>query len=328
MAETNIPPALQLKELLASYPLLSDMSPSSWFVWSDNPALKPLSHLVRVCHADMRYHPAGYDYLVTAVPRADKVSLAYLRMLIHGPFKAFSDLIELVRLKNIYYLQCNDLNKWPAPVLFNFCIASRVPIEFQNQLDGWTKLREEGYPEVLAFLLSHSVGGDDFKNERDFPMNGHDWFDPSADWKRIIDGSPDLSACNYSQAPGNITPSNVIWGKSEVPCIIRKLNNLKAAEHFGFKFPSKPSKPQLKPFDLTYKNLAWDHDAMGVVQAAQAHLGQVQGLVHPAFHPAPLHWAPAEPVLGQPQPQLIHVDPIDQDDEDNDFEAWLEGLDD
>lgn len=336
MAETNIPPALNLKELIASYPKLSPDSPSSWFVWSDNPDIPAKSYTAMICHADMRYTKAGYDYLVTAVPKADKASLQYLRMLIHGPFKAFSDLISLVRTKEGWYIQCSELKKWPSPVLFNFCIASRVPYEFEGQLTGWFELLDEGYPEVLAFLLSHSVGGGKFKHRRHYPEHGHYWFDPSSDWKKIINGSPNLDGLKYHQFPHAVTPSNAIWGKSDDCYVIRNLDNTKAAEHFGFKFPPKREKALKYPNKLYWQdevpqpvglvNMAAAHNAlnnaMGMQQAPNGAWAQVAQAIHDEGQLQPVNpqWMAAQP--------YIAIDPIDDDQYHDEFPDFDEDADD
>lgn len=321
MAETNIPPALQLKSLLASYPNLDEMNPSSWFVWSENPDYPPKLWDSLICHADMRYTHAGYDYLVTAVPKNDNVSLSYLRMLIHGPFKSVSDLIFLTKVKDQHYLMCSNLERWPAPVLFNFCIASRVPTEFPDKLDGWKKLVSEGYPEVLAFCMSHSTGGKPFKDKRYFPEHGHDWFDPSSDWNRIIEGTPDLTAKDYKSSPGSITPCNVIWGKSHAYELIAKLDDIKTAEFFGFKHPPKKEPRKLKAdFDTkVYENVAWQiapqhgHMAPAPVGLAGAAINQLNQ-IHPQQQGGA--WAQvaqaihdeAAQVAQAPQPFVDHID--------------------
>lgn len=296
---------------------MNDGNPSSWFVWSKNPERVPKLYLEKVCHADMRFTPKGYDYLVTAVPKCDKVSLAYLRMLIHGPFKSVSDLISLVKVKDQYYLQCSDLEKWPAPLIFNFCVASRAPIEFENQVNHWWTLVQEGYPEMLGFLLSHSCGGKNFEYERTYPESGHHWFDPQSDWKRIIEGNPDLTGYRYDKYPASVTPSNVIWGRSEDYKIIRKLDNVKAAEYFGFVFPQPRSKVKPRdPNEIKWKNDYWEAMpamAPDAVQAAMNQLNQIQ--MQNAPNGA---WAQAQPVA-PPQPFIHHDDDFPEHDDFPDF---------
>ena len=255
-----------------------------------------------------------------------------------------SDLISLVKIKDQYYLQCSDLEKWPAPLLFNFCVASRVPIEFYDQMNHWSSLVQEGYPEVLAFLLSHSCNGKGFKYARGFPEHGHHWFDPSSDWLRIIEGKPDLGGYRYSKHPAEVTPSNVIWGVSEDYKVIAKMTNVEAAEFFGFKFPPKREKqapkklsdhgiPKWQGVQYQFHEQAAVQQALNALQGAQAadqaainHLNQfvqpqaalnnlIQGQV------ADNAWAQVNEVIAQqaapPQPFFEH----DEDDfpEHDDF---------
>lgn len=330
LAETTIPPALPLKSLIASYSKLDKEDPSSWLVWSDNENLQPVVYTNAVCHTNMRFTPIGYDHLVTAVPKSDKVSLSYLRMLIHGPFRAMSDLIHLVLTKDGCYLQCSDLKRWPAPVLFNFCVASRVPIEFQNILDLWVDLLEDGYPDTLAFLLSHSTGGQPFKAYRQYPQHGHFWFDPSSDWRLILDGKPDLSGPNYHQHPGEITPSNVIWGKSYDYEVVRKLDDLKAAEFYGFKHPPK-KEPIKRSVQLNeFKKIHLEpHLGVGGAYLQNLNQWQIQVLPNGAIAaaeqpPMPPNWGVAPAVGPAPVADADNEPDFDEfpnwDDDDNDNE--------
>lgn len=285
----------------------------------------------------MRYTPKGYNYLVTAVPKSDHVSLSYLRMLIHGPFKGVSDLIHLVKTKEGYYLQCSDLEKWPSAVLFNFCMASRVPIEFQNQLDGWVDVMDEGYPEVLAFLLSHSTEGKKFKAYRSYPEHGHHWFDPSSDWRRIIEGRPDLSGLNYGNYPTSVTPSNSIWGKTYDYDVVRKMDNVKAAEFYGWKHPPKKEKPKF-PDDLKMKkNMYWDIEGGGQPIGLQAnqyaaainHLNQIHLQAAPNGAWAQVAQAihdempqPPQPAIVAPPNWILEDDVAEAPDDEPDFDEY------
>ena len=323
LAEQILPPPVQLKELLASYPKLNEENPSSWFVWSDNPEIKPKSSTAYICHAEMRNAYAGYDYLVTAVPKADALSLSYLRMLIHGPFKAFSDLISLVRInKDQYYLQCSNLKRWPAPVLYNFCIASRTPIEFPGQLAAWEQLKAEGYPEVLSFLLSHSAGGGKFKYARMFPQHGHYWFDPASDWKNIIGGRVDVSGPSYHELPGAVTPSNQIWGKADDYIVIKSLDDEKAAEHFGFKRPpKKPERRREDPQLEKYKKIYWAPNGLPQLEpgAVQAHMNNLVQQIQADQAVAQNGWNNAEWNPQPPQPVHPAINVIHDEGEIHDY---------
>lgn len=200
-----------LPQLFKSYPNLSSGMPSSYFLWSDEPPVTA-DFFTKVCHADMNMLSPGFDHLVTACPKSDEISLAYQQMLIHGPFRALSDLIGLHKVGDNYYLLCSELGKWPANVLYNFCIASRVPLEYPDYLPYWAELVQAGYDQTLAFLLSYSVRGDSSQKYRDFPRQNHLWVDPASNWRNILTGEMVKMAPSFKDYPKGCNPCNVIWG--------------------------------------------------------------------------------------------------------------------
>ena len=287
MADEINPPEKELLQLIASYPSLTDLAPSSWFVWSEDTGIPPKLRLASVCHADMRFHSAGYDHLVTAMPMRDEISIRYIRMLIHGPFRAFGDLITLKKHKHDYYIQVDHLDKWPANVLFNFCIASRVPIEYPYLFERWRELVKEGYPEFFSFLLSYSTAGKPFKKEREFPCHNHFWFDPAADWHKLLAGSPDLTVKSFRDAPWNTTPANVIWGKSDLHYKLARLTDSQVGEIFDIKLKPKPEpRKRLTPEAGLMKKYVYD------IEAGQA--------LHQAIHDEMVGAAPAVDPMPQP----------------------------
>lgn len=285
MAEDHIPPAVELTKLIASYPSLDGANPSSWFVWSDDTGIPPKSTQTSVCHANMRFQGAGFDHLVTACPKSNDLSLRYVRMLIHGPFKAFSDTISLKKHKNDHYIQVDHLEKWPANVLFNFCIATRVPIEYPQLFELWDELTKLGYPELFAFLLSYTTDGVPFKIWRDFPNRNHFWFDPAADWTKILAGHPDLSCKDFKGHPTHILPTNKIWGKSDVHYKLSDMTDAKVAEFFDIKLAVKPQvrrslQPEIKLKKYGYADVPpnWNAEPAAhadLEQLAANPLGQV-----------------------------------------------------
>lgn len=219
---TELPEVLKdnLPQIFASYPGLCEATPSSWLVWSKIGKVSKWTG--RACHADMR-NDYNFDDLITSVPKSDEISLAYLRMIIKGPFRAYADLINIERYGSFYFIHCSELNKWPANVLMNFCIATRVPIEFDFLLSHWAKRCEKGFDPVLAFLLTYSYGSPyttlyrpshvlgetrTFKMARD----SHMWLDPSSDWSNILSGTMTNESASYKTNPSKITPTNYIWG--------------------------------------------------------------------------------------------------------------------
>jgi hypothetical protein len=242
---------------------------------------------------NMRFHLPGFDHLVTAYPDQSLNAMRYVRMLMHGPFKAFGDLISLKQHKHRTYIQVDDLGKWPANVLFNFCIASRVPVEYPQLLGRWVELVKAGYPEVLAFLLSYSTDGKPFKVSREFPSRNHFWFDPPAEWTKIMAGTPDLDAPSFKDSPFAMLPTNQIWGKSDVHYRLAEMTDGKVAEYFDIKLAEKPKPRERNTLTGNYIKKQWiDIEAHGLAgQPMQFVNGEVPvGQVQPAGQMAQ-HWA-------------------------------------
>lgn len=206
-----------IEELVKSYPSLSKAVPSSWFTWrDDNGLFNP--HYNQICHALMVHDGPGWDGLITAVAKSDAISLDYQRMLIHGPFRGFSDLITLEKFgKDQYYIECSDLDKWPANVLYNYCIATRLPTEFSGYLLHFAKLLEKGYDPTLAFMLSWTKpsSGD---RRRNYSRTEHFWLDSASDWSLLLSGNMSMTKVtkdSFKKRPSGARPCNVIWGHSD-----------------------------------------------------------------------------------------------------------------
>lgn len=184
----------------------------------------------------MCYHEANtYDQLLTAVPCDQALDLAYITFLIDGPFRAFRDRIFLEQHEDKYYLRCDKLDTWPANVLFNFCIATRTPIEFPHVVKAWGQLAQAGVNEALAIILASKFTflklGSGYNRKRDVPEGdpwdwkldqfegplGHFWFDPVSKWTTLINGLPLIAeySRDYRSRPPEVTPTNKIWGLAE-----------------------------------------------------------------------------------------------------------------
>jgi hypothetical protein len=300
-----------LPQLFDTYPNISFYDPddfkkkkiSSWFVWTKDGKIK--THFNKVCHADMHYYAStGWDELITAVPKSDDLSLEYLRMIIRGPFKSMSHLIKLDKVDNNYYLHCMSLDKWPANVLFNFCIASRVPIEFSGLLKPWAKRCEEGYDPVLAYLLTYSYGYPQ-KTTRSFHFGrpGHLWFDPGSDWQNILNGTFQNVSDSYKTSPSDCCPSNIIWGYNKDSVKFQSMSDEQIAEFYKKPIqvlePLPPPEPpkKKKQLGLGYQ-INWDLNPA---------LQQVNNFGQVNFEQQP------------PQPVVLEVDV----EIDEDFE-WIE----
>lgn len=276
--EQNIP------KLIATYPGVTGEHPSSWFcvnqegngnAWYDN-----------ACHSTMCYADKGkWDELYTGVPKDDEIGIAYQRMLIHGPFKAYSDLISLEQHGKHYVLHVTDLDKIPANVLYNFCVASRVPVEHSQLLKPWYDGVQLGFDPTLSFLLSYSTNGQPFDKKRTFNgdrnQTNHFWFYKDADWMRIIKGDvvPNVLSKPYKEHPGGCRPTNVIWGAANYNIQFAELTAEAISEKLGVPIeplvadPEKPAalpkkqKPNaylmaFKPFPAEFlapPHEKWDH---------------------------------------------------------------------
>lgn len=284
----------------------------------------------KVCHAELKYLDPGFDNLVTAVPKTDEVSLAYLQMLINGPFKAFSDLIGLHKLGDNYYILCSTLGKWPANVLYNFCIATRVPIEYPAYLPYWKELVDKGFNPALAFLLSYSVRGEPKLKHRVFPAAHHLWLDPSSDWNNILNGEMSNMTPAFKEYPKGCEPCNVIWGTSKDYTQISMMSAEEVCEYFKTPIEVPAPPPALKKKDFN-KYIKMQLDAQAAVM--QAAVQPAQG-ANPVGGPGlQWQWVAPPPMHNPFQDVQVNFEPEDEDDfdedeDEDDFEEEPDDIDD
>lgn len=312
--------------MFISYPDLGSAKPSSWFCWNENNDV--IAHNKAYCHANMASDGLGWNEMITAVPKDDELSLEYLRMLVRGPFCSMADLIKLDRVGKHYYLHLLSLNKWPANVLMNFCIASRIPIEFHYLLSAWAKRCEAGFDPTLAFLLTTSYGGnhlDKQNTERTFHFfrNGHMWLDPASKWSDILTGSFNAVSKPFSTHPQDCRPTNIIWGHCNDHLKLATMSDEEIAAYYTQPVlllePPKPPMPKPgKKVGQYIINHGLLHD-----------MNQV-AIQHQMPAPAPAPWA-FQIAGAQPQPfppdfedEMIDEEfPLDvEDDEEDDDEDF------
>lgn len=290
-AELPEPLNTHLPALFKSYSELRVEKPSSWFAWTKD---KVVSNILCICHANMCYDGAGYDNLITAVPQSDGLSLEYLRMLIRGPFRSYSDLIKLDRFGNDYFLHLLSLDKWPANVLMNFCIASRVPIELKSFLTPWANRCDEGFDPVLAFLLVYK--------SKNFSIPGPDhlWFDPGSSWSNILCGTFQSVSRPFKTHPQDSRPTNLIWGHSDDYKKLLTMSDVEIAEFYKqpIQILEPPEPPKVK---------------IAKIKNAPNYFGD-QLLAYQQAAIAPNQWAAIQAV---PQPPVGYQQP-----EPPDEEAW------
>lgn len=223
-----------LDKLVGSYPDLDPANPSSYILIStDRRKAKP--HLAEICAASLRSQDQKlYDEMLLACPKRDEQSLAYINWLINHPFKQFKDIITLnqhgVRQAEgdaeacfEYYIHVLDLDKFPANAFYNFCIATRAPIEFEATLNMWSKLIGLGLTPGLANIIAGlaAVKLDDYRYvEPSLDTNlemvgpqhiGHWWLNSSSSWEQVLAGNMTGLTESY-KAGGQCTPAADIWG--------------------------------------------------------------------------------------------------------------------
>lgn len=332
------PEQLLIKKVIDSQPQLNTANPSSWVQFS-NDLKHTHAFLKRICHAEMIYTKAEqWDQLITAAPFTNKpINLRYYQFLINGPFRGFSDKISLEVFPGTkeHYIRCTDLDKWPANILYNFCIATRVTIEHQPMLERWEKFLEAGVDPSLAFIVSAFASRS--KNQiKDDPwayviedsylyMTNHFWFDASSDWCRIIDGDflqKHVSAQSYKQDPIVCRPTNMIWGdgRGNKQLLFMSVKDLSAK----FGLPTELVPPMVPKLKMINKKA----DLMAVIEAQQNNAVNVlnQGGAAQMVGHAPLQWHAAVPIGAQAMPLPPGLGPADEQPAQQD-PNWWEGPD-
>lgn len=351
-----------LSEMFASYASIGrdSANPSTYFMWN-NETGEYKYYFLRVCHADMRYSAAGIkpDEMITGIPFTDEIDLTYQRMLLSGPFRAVADHIALKfgGPKDKYaYSHITDLATFPANVLNNYIIATRLPIEHSHLLPMFGTMLEKGYDETFSLLLSFSRSGK-IDGPRTMALGAtntnHMWFDPSSSWKNLLSGSFENPSKPFKGNPMAIIPANVIWGYD--PSMALKLRNIgddaEIAEIFGVglnkalpepyvpgRRPPRPAKAKINAINIIGQAglMANFQQQVAAAQAAgepmvvdieahpQAIPGAPQGFqfvgnnwVNMGQHP-PQPPAPLQWQDFNEQPHQPEVDDIDDDDEDLD----------
>lgn len=175
----------------------------------------------------MKYAPIGvFDEMLTAVPNSSEPSINYIKCLIDGPFRQFKDQINVNQRDKDYYVHVTDLGIFPASILYNFCIATRAPIEFGESVSRWQKLVDMGVDPNLALLISarnlisksglytNNPTWDCVMSNLLTPSTGHWWFNHNSAWDTVIVGKLPIMHPRYSykQAPKSCAPTNYIWG--------------------------------------------------------------------------------------------------------------------
>lgn len=227
MAESVIDPkvlATEVQALIEDYPLTVPENPASWVML--NQAGKQSRKIADVCHASIVYYKRDeWDEMLTAVPHSRPNDILYLQWLIQGPFKRWKDYFQLKQALGCYYIHILGLDVVPANVLYNFVIATRMPIEQPETITHWRKLADLGLSDGLAFCIAGMTDPDLGVSGLHETMTmvgpqhaGHWWYQGCSDWNLIIAGTPldDLiTESSYKDSPAACYPADVIWGNNQ-----------------------------------------------------------------------------------------------------------------
>lgn len=109
------------------------------------------------------------------------------------------------------YLRISDLATMPANVLYNFCISSRLPMEFPNTVQHWAEMVDRGInPGVALGVCRIGVMKDRYGG---METNTNHWpVDNTSDLKLLATYTPKDVSLNFKNCPGAVTPCNVLWG--------------------------------------------------------------------------------------------------------------------
>jgi len=240
--ELEVEISTSAKRLVKLYPKMEKHFPASWIYFSQKEGIKPCEQLQEPCHVEMISSKSNtWDEMITAFPHTDSLSVEYLKMLGRGPFQAYRDVFSVQKLGEANYIHIIELDHWPANVLYNFCIATRVPLEHNYLMPHWGQLCEKGYDPTLAYMISWSKAGSDkfSKTGRPFPPYGHYWHDNTADWSRILKGDFLKPSSSFRESPKSCRPTNVIWGTDfETNGKLKKMTDEEILDFF--QMPVKP----------------------------------------------------------------------------------------
>jgi hypothetical protein len=228
-----------------------------------------------------------FDQLITSYWAVEPLEFRYFDFLKNRLFKNWSDLITLEASEHHidfdkkkdgavhvpphvagldkekyqdqpwYFIRVSDLSKIPANVLYNFCIATRVTVEYREFLKTWGRLCEAGVDPGVAFLLANTgtvwpVKAADIMNTKtsaNYGARGHWAYDNDPDLERFVRGNPDSTKFGkmYKEKTGDCRPANVIWGNLGRASQAQYLGKTpkEIMQSFGL-IPAEPTPPDAK----------------------------------------------------------------------------------
>lgn len=380
-------------EIIKTYPKINNSSPASWIAYSSDFQYSKKS-LLYMCHAQVGYAEAKrYDTMLTAFYAVTEREFAWFDFLKNRLFRDYADRLELVDSgipikaadipdKDLYeknkgymfphkdaayegktwhYIKITKLDTIPANVVYDFCIATRVIIEYKVQFTNWNTLVAAGCDPGLAYRLCYSISkGNDYlgrggdapdeflKDPLGFKItalqagHGHWAYDLDAGFDSIILGkmvADKVSPLSYKEHPGSSRPCNVLWGN--VARDVQKYEG-KTVKQLMDEFQPVINQALTEKRELVYVNKVPDAvppkaekpKAAGLAAAmdAVAAMGAQPGVFQPApgwgapppAGPADRLWraALADQMAAQAQVPAHQLIIDDDDDVDDDFDDF------
>jgi hypothetical protein len=177
---------------------------------------------LRVCHANLRFVTAGvYDQLITSYLAKTDIDEKFFNFMKNVMYRKYAEFIHLERSDDdVPYIRISDLDKIPANVVYNFCICSRMIVEYPKTVKKWSMLCDLGFHPSLALAVSRA----ELPKKADGSINpdvivtdvGCDYehwpFYLKSSIRALIKGEMLTTAASFKSRPMQCIPTNKIWG--------------------------------------------------------------------------------------------------------------------
>lgn len=208
-----------VKTVVDSYPRLNKTSCCSYGVISDD-GIHSKSNILHVCHFQLPMSAYNtYDQLITSYPVKDEVDLKFFNFMKNYLYKKWTSYILLEQTEDDkYYIRVTNLSEFPANVLYNLCICSRIIVERPQYLQFWDELVTLGVNNALAFALCRCTLQCPDKPLLDRTIDtigndNHHWpFYTRLNLANLIANDLVDVSKDYKLDPRKCIPTNTIWG--------------------------------------------------------------------------------------------------------------------
>lgn len=175
-----------------------------------------------VCHAELQYSVIGNkcDQIITSYPVKRDLEIRFFNFMADILYQSWGQYFHLeYRTDGQPYIRISDLDKIPAKIVMNFCICSRIPMEFSRYLTSWGELVDQGLHPSFALAtcrlgttnLDRVIYNTGRQDADHWPL----W--PGVSLKRLLITGPDFrnySAASFKSKPSLCCPTNTIWGET------------------------------------------------------------------------------------------------------------------